>query len=112
MVDNEHRVDFEEGDFGEEIDEEDIEEISRRRTQLMMAVERRELERDKTATFWLQMENTECFDDITVFVVEVPVAEHKKVEVVAAKAKELKNLVKYDIFEEVVDSGQERISWR
>ena len=30
VVDNEHRVDFKEGDFGEEIDEEDIEEISRR----------------------------------------------------------------------------------
>ena len=87
MFDNEHRVDFEEGDFGEEIDEEDIEEISRRRTRSMTAVERRELERDKTATFWLQMENTECFDEITVFAVEIPVSEHKVLEVVEAKEK-------------------------
>ena len=40
------------------------------------------------------MENTECYDNIAVYVVEVPVAEHKKVEVVEAKEKELENLKK------------------
>merc|ERR1712237_252952 len=63
----EKKVEFEEEEFGEGIDEKDIEEIGRRRTRSMTAVERRELERDKTATFWLQMDNTECFDDVTVY---------------------------------------------
>ena len=100
-IDNEQRVDFEDKDFGEDIDEEDIEEIGRRRTRSMTDVQRRELERDKTSTFWLQMENTECFDDVTVFAVEIPVSEHKVPEVVEAKEKELENLSKYDVFEEV-----------
>ena len=78
----------------------------------MTAVERRERERDKTSTFWLQMENTECFSDVTVFAVEIPVAKHKEPEVIEAKEKELENLAKYDVFEEVEDSGQERISSR
>ena len=78
----------------------------------MTAVERRELERYKAATFWLQMENTECFYDVTVFAVKIPVSEHKVPEVVEAKEKELENLSKYDVFEEVEDSGQERITSR
>ena len=78
----------------------------------MMMVERRELERDKTSTFWLRMENTECYDDIAVYTVEVPVSEHKKVEVMEAKEKELENLTKYKVFEEVENDGQERISSR
>ena len=45
------------------------------------------------------MENTECYDDIAVYTVEVPVREHKKVEVTEAKDKELENLMKYDVFE-------------
>ena len=77
-----------------------------------MTVERRELERDQVSTFWLRMENGECYDNIAVHVVEVPVAEHKKVEVVEAKEKELENLMKYGVFEEVEDKGQERISSR
>ena len=67
----------------------------------MKVVERRELERDKTSMFWLRMENTECYNNIAVYVVEVPVAKHKKVEVVEAKEKELENLAKYRVFEEV-----------
>ena len=47
-----------------------------------------------------------------MFAVEIPVAEHKKPEVIEAKEKELENLTKYDVFEEVEDSGQERISSR
>ena len=53
----------------------------------MTAVERRELERDQTSTFWLRMENTECYEDCAVYAVEVPTAEHKKVEVIEAKEK-------------------------
>merc|ERR1712074_305431 len=82
------------------------------RTRSMTAVERRELERDQTATFWLQMENTECFDELAVFAVEVPTKEHKKPEVIEAKDRELENLEKYEVFEEVEDTGQERIGSR
>merc|ERR1712030_28250 len=103
---------LEEEEFGEGIDEKDIEEIGSRRTRSMTAVEKRELERDKTATFWLQMDNTECFDDVTVYAVEVPASEHKALEVVEAKEKELENLNKYEVFEEVEDCGQERITSR
>ena len=78
----------------------------------MTAVERRELERDWTSTFWFRMENTECYDDIAVYTVEVPATEHKKPEVVEAKEKELENLTKYGVFEEVEDTGQERITSR
>ena len=56
------------------------------------------------------MENAECYDNIAVYVVEVPVAEHKKVEVVEAKERELENFTKYGAFKEVEDNGQERIS--
>ena len=78
----------------------------------MTAVERRELERDQTAAFWLQMENTECYDDIAVFAVKIPVREHKKPEVLEAKDRELENLAKYEVFEEVEDTGQEAIESR
>ena len=78
----------------------------------MTAVERRELQRDQTSTFWLQMENTECFNDVAVYAVEVPAAEHRKPEVIEAKDKELENLAKYDMFEEVEDIGQERVGSR
>ena len=100
-------------EFGENMDSEDIKELEaskrQRKMRSMMAMKRRELERDQTATFWLQMENTECFDDIAIFAVEVPAKEHKKPEVMEAKDRELENLEKYDVFEEVEDTGQEII---
>ena len=58
------------------------------------------------------MENTECFNDVAVYAVEVPAAEHRKPEVIEAKDKELENLAKYDVFEEVEDTGQERVGSR
>merc|ERR1712030_23632 len=101
-------------EFGENLNSEEIKELqaSRMRMRSMTAVERRELERDQTATFWLQVENTECFDDLTVFAVEVPTKEHRKPEVIEAKDRELENLEKYQVFEEVEDTGQEKIGSR
>ena len=78
-------------EFGESLNSEEIKELqaskTRRRTRSMTAVERRELERDPTTAFWLQIENTECFDDVAVYAVEVSAKEHKKPEVVEAKDK-------------------------
>merc|ERR1712030_168749 len=101
-------------EFGENLNSEEIKELqaSKMRTRSMTAVERRELERDQTATFWLQVETTECFDDLAVFTVEVPTKEHRKPEVREAKDRELENLEKYQVFEEVEDTGQEKIGSR
>ena len=105
-------MNFDEENFGENLNSEEVEELGRRRTRSMSAVERRELERDQTSTFWLQMENTECFNNVTIYAVEVPAAEHRKPEVIEAKDRELENLAKYEVFEEVEDTGQETVGSR
>lgn len=43
----------------------------------------------------MRLKNNECFDDVSVFVVELLVSEHKKLGVVAAKKKKLENLEYY-----------------
>ena len=55
----------------------------------MTDIERRELERDKVSTFWMKVENTECFDDVTIYNVEVPVKDYKKLVVVEAKTSKI-----------------------
>lgn len=40
----------------------------------------------------MKMENNECFDESSVFVVKLPVSEHKRPAVVEAKRKELENI--------------------
>lgn len=105
-------VRFDEQNYGDDIKEKNVGNKERQVMQWMTDIERRELERDKVSIFWMRMENTECFDDITVYTVEVPVKEHKRVEVVEAKDKELENLEEYGVFEEVVDEGQETIGSR
>ena len=106
------KLNFEEESFGEDMNEKEIQEIGRRRTRLMTAVERRELERDKTSGFRLRMENTGYYKDCTVYTVKVPVAEHGKAEVKEDKRKELENIMKYGVYEEVEDYGQEIITLR
>merc|ERR1712030_13939 len=100
--------------FGDDLDPNDIRDLEteRRQTRSMTAAERREMTRDQTAAFWLQMENTECFNDIAVFAVEVPAKEHKRAEVLEAKDREIENLDRYEVFEEVDDIGQEMIGSR
>ena len=75
-------------------------------------MERRELERDQISTFWMKVENTECFDDVAVYTVEVPTKEHRKPEVIEAKEKDIETLEKYRVFEEVGDRGQETVGSR
>ena len=108
FVDNED----EKVDFGDNIEEDDVKEFDRMRTRSMERKKREELEKDNISTFWLTVENNECYDDIAVYAVEVPTKEHKRMEVVEAKEKELQNLFNYDVFEEVEDKGQERIGSR
>merc|ERR1712082_427435 len=60
----------------------------------------------------MQVENSECFNEITIYTVEVLVREHKKPEVIEAKQKYIENLEKYGVFEEVEDEGQDTIDSR
>ena len=76
----------------------------------MTDAKRKDMSKEEISIFWMQVENSECFDDITIYTVEVPVREHKKPEVIEAKAKEIENLEKYGVFEEV--EGQETIDSR
>ena len=48
-----------------------------------------EIEKDTTGAKYLQMENSVCFDDSCVFVVELPVSENGRLEVCEAKKKEI-----------------------
>ena len=85
---------------------------NRRVTRSMTEEERQELERDQIANFWMKLDNNECFDDISVYIVEVPVREHKTPEVIEVKDNEIKNLEKYGVFEEVKYEGQETVGSR
>ena len=62
-------VKFDEQDFGGNISKEGVEKKERRITHSMIDVERRKLERDKISTFWMKVENTEYFDDVTIYTV-------------------------------------------
>jgi len=64
----------------------------------MTYVERRGLDREKVSTYWTKAENSESFNDIAIYIVELPMKEHKRPEVVEAKEKETKNLEKYGVF--------------
>lgn len=55
------------------------------------------------------MENAECFNSVAIYTIEVPVKEHKRPEVIEAQEKEIENLEKYGVFEEVEDEGQETV---
>ena len=42
----------------------------------------------------MKVENTECCDDVEIYIVEVLVKEHKRPKVIEAKDKEIENLEK------------------
>ena len=72
-----------------------------------------DLDKDVVGTYWMKLENSECYsNEITTYVVEVPVHQHNRPDVKIAKEVEIKNLLDYDTFEEVDDVGQERITSR
>ena len=67
---------------------------------------------DAVATYWMTAEQHENFESYAVYTVEIPAKEQNTPEVDEAKHKEIENLVKFDVFEEVDDCGQERIGSR
>ena len=69
----------------------------------------KDLEEDTIGAKYLRMANTVSFSNICAYTIKLPVSEHGKPEVKAAKMNEIRNLKDYDTFEEVQDEGQERI---
>ena len=91
------RVTFEEREleaFGKEVKEKNVEEVSKIMTRSMTDGKRKEKKRDEISTFWIQVENSECFDDIAIYTEEVLVREHKLPEVIDATKKEIENFIK------------------
>ena len=52
---------------------------------------------------WMTIEQKENFEDYAVYTVEIPTKEQNTPECNEAKYKEIENLVKFDVFEEVDD---------
>ena len=80
-------------------EEEKVEETRRMRTRSMDKEKKDDLQLDNVSTFWMKVENNECFDDIAIYTVEIPTKDQNTSEVKEAKQKELQNLFKYDVFE-------------
>merc|ERR1712243_109610 len=59
--------------------------------------------KDKIGAKYLKMEKSVCFLESSIYLVEVPVRDHRKAEVIEAKRKEIKNLKLYESFEEIED---------
>ena len=68
--------------------------------------------KDVIGAKYLKMEKSVCFLENSIYVVEVPVREHGKAEVIEAKEKEIEISKMYETFEEVDDEGQETIGSR
>ena len=68
--------------------------------------------KDTIGAKYLRIENSMCFLENAVYVVEVPVREHEKPEIIEAKKREIENLEMYETFEKVDDEGQETIRSR
>merc|ERR1712126_312065 len=54
--------------------------------------------KDVIGAKYLKMEKSVCFMESSVYVVEVPVRDHGKAEVIEAKGKEIENLKMYETF--------------
>lgn len=75
-------------------------------------VDHHEWEKDSVGAKSLKVINSVSFSDLTIYIVELPLSEHRGPEVKAAKMTKIKNLMDYDDFEEVQDIGQETIGSR
>ena len=60
----------------------------------------------------MKVVNSISFSELWSYRVELPVAEHWRLEVNAGKKNEIKNLLDYDTFEEIEDKGEETIGSR
>ena len=69
-------------------------------------------EKDCIGAKYLKVVNHISFSDYAIFTVELPVQKQGTPKVKQAKEMEVKNLMDYDVFEEVSDEGQETIGSR
>ena len=60
----------------------------------------------------MKMGSLENFDAMYIYTVEIPAKVQNNLEVKEAKNKEVENLMKYDVFEEASDCGQDCITSR
>jgi hypothetical protein len=74
--------------------------------------EKEEKCKDTIGAYWLMKENSECFNPESIFVVEIPVKDHKNADIIKVKKTEIENLENFDTFEEVKDTGQIKIGRR
>ena len=78
----------------------------------MKESENNSVNEDAIATNWMTAEQHDNFEIYAVYKVEIPAKEQNIPEVDDAQYKKIENLVKFDVFEEVDDCGQERIGSR
>ena len=67
---------------------------------------------EQKESFYTRAEKHECFEEVPIYVVELPTKEHNRPDVKEAKRKEIENLKSFNTFEEVDDEGQEVIDSR
>ena len=67
---------------------------------------------DVIGASYLKMAQSVSFSELCSYTIELPVSEHWRPEVKAAKRIEIKNLQDYETFEEVKDKGQETLGSR
>ena len=71
-----------------------------------------DLKDDVIGASYLKMAQSVSFSELCSYTIELPVSEHWRPEVKAAKRVEIKNLQDYETFEEVIDEGQETLGSR
>ena len=71
-----------------------------------------DLRKDTVGAYYMKIERRENFGEASVFVVELPISEHGRPEVLEAKETEMENLRAYETFEEVEDEGRKTIGSR
>ena len=65
--------------------------------------------KDVIGAKYLKMDKSVYFLENLNYVIEVPIREHGKPQVIEAKDKGIKNIETYETFEEIDDEGQETI---
>ena len=68
-----------------------------------------EVEKDIVGAKYMKLENRVCFSDLCIFVVELPVSEHRRPEVVEAKLKEVQTLKDYETLAPLAQNSEKPI---
>ena len=77
--------------------------------QKLMEGNKSSVKENAVAMYWMTAEQRENFEIYAVYRVEIPAEDQNTPEIDEAKHKEIENLIKFNVFEEVDNHGQERI---